>query len=754
MHEPLTRGAELTAEPMEWSMAASVARVQERGKDTTSAHYYEGMWTDPENVLVHEQAYPQKLMGVDDRRLGLYSDVAGGAFLMCNRNTTRVPPTRVNDDYCDCELDGLDEPSTSACSGFALRVAPASEQQQQQQQQQAGAAAAAVSNPGFWCENRGVKSGFIPMSRVGDGICDCCDGSDEALAFMTAQRRAAAKLQELPPASSSSAASETGATSEWWPWHLPPPTRCEDTCGALRLQADLRLADMKNGLRKRRDLESQLEEELEGQKHRARDMIKEATKVESLAAQLRFYLAKNEGVERGKWRNELFTHWADGSVNRVCVTDPLPLRDDTNPGKKRTKPPSYLNLHAEMPDFKAAHPKAPSYSIDRMEHAWLDEKMKSVRDGATCVPAERPPRVMEKGFSAHSPSKGRILGVKLVEGPNANMTLEMYLARLKQKAKKPPSQQFITKKQYRDQTTLFSWILNHRHGGKRAAQCGLHVLGLVLSPAILVLDPLVTAVANSTYGAAFINSTMAFLGSAAAADEAVVNSDAVDDLDALDAEVAAAASAFSLDRLINWRRIGWMRYTVAATRRWLRVTAWARAVVWNTPFLMMEMAYPEASRAYHRHLLSHSSELALLRGGVRVAELETEVLHGVHRKVIEDLNFYNPDSRAGKGNAARLWFPFRRKCWEWRHPNGRTTYEFCPFQHVKMDTHRSLGKFEGFGRNDATGKEKPDLMLFGNGDPTNCPQFKPRDAKVRFICAANYTILDVVEPDTCSVSNK
>ena len=132
MHEPLTRGAELTAEPMEWSMAASVARVQERGKDTTSAHYYEGMWTDPENVLVHEQAYPQKLMGVDDRRLGLYSDVAGGAFLMCNRNTTRVPPTRVNDDYCDYELDGLDEPSTSACS-------------------QEGAELTSVPNSNGWC---------------------------------------------------------------------------------------------------------------------------------------------------------------------------------------------------------------------------------------------------------------------------------------------------------------------------------------------------------------------------------------------------------------------------------------------------------------------------------------------------------------------------------------------------------------------------------------------------------------------------
>ena len=109
-----------------------------------------------------------------------------------------------------------------------------------------------------------------------------------------------------------------------------------------------------------------------------------------------------------------------------------------------------------------------------------------------------------------------------------------------------------------------------------------------------------------------------------------------------------------------------------------------------------------------------------------MAELETEVLHGVHRKVIEDLNSPTTPTRGReKARRAALRFPFRRKCWEWRHPNGRTTYEFCPFQHVKMDTHRSLGKFEGFGRNDATGKEKPDLMLFGNGDPTNCPVQAP-----------------------------
>nr|ACO11358.1 Glucosidase 2 subunit beta precursor [Caligus rogercresseyi] len=54
---------------------------------------------------------------------------------------------KLNDDYCDCELTGFDEPSTNACP-----------------------------NGAFICLES-LKS--IPSSSVNDGICDCCDGSDE-----------------------------------------------------------------------------------------------------------------------------------------------------------------------------------------------------------------------------------------------------------------------------------------------------------------------------------------------------------------------------------------------------------------------------------------------------------------------------------------------------------------------------------------------------------------------------------------------
>ncbi len=40
--------------------------------------------------------------------------------------------------------------------------------------------AAACVNGRFWCANAGFQSATHPSSRVGDGVCDCCDGSDEA----------------------------------------------------------------------------------------------------------------------------------------------------------------------------------------------------------------------------------------------------------------------------------------------------------------------------------------------------------------------------------------------------------------------------------------------------------------------------------------------------------------------------------------------------------------------------------------------
>ncbi|ETN65183.1 hypothetical protein AND_003053 [Anopheles darlingi] len=116
----------------------------------------------------HQYAYVERignhermiLRGIRLRDLDHYTEPASvsRASFRCLQTGRELSWDRVNDDYCDCPEDGSDEPSTNACveGRFYCRF---------QKRHRTG---------------RG-RDRSIPSGWVNDGVCDCCDGSDEWL---------------------------------------------------------------------------------------------------------------------------------------------------------------------------------------------------------------------------------------------------------------------------------------------------------------------------------------------------------------------------------------------------------------------------------------------------------------------------------------------------------------------------------------------------------------------------------------------
>lgn len=100
---------------------------------------------------------------------------------LCPRLIIIIFWLQVNDDYCDCQ-DGSDEPGTAACTGMqrflcqlVLLMTPFVFYHAPIQKKPMGN----KKDGTFHCPNVGFVPKNIRSSRVNDGICDCCDASDE-----------------------------------------------------------------------------------------------------------------------------------------------------------------------------------------------------------------------------------------------------------------------------------------------------------------------------------------------------------------------------------------------------------------------------------------------------------------------------------------------------------------------------------------------------------------------------------------------
>lgn len=120
---------------------------------------FNSLFDDSRYVYVEKIANYEKriLRGIRLRDIDAYSERPGSMF-RCLHGKDEISWSRVNDDYCDCPEDGSDEPGTNACEKgrFYCRF---------QKRHQTG------------------RGGYasVPSSWVNDGVCDCCDGSDEWL---------------------------------------------------------------------------------------------------------------------------------------------------------------------------------------------------------------------------------------------------------------------------------------------------------------------------------------------------------------------------------------------------------------------------------------------------------------------------------------------------------------------------------------------------------------------------------------------
>ena len=93
-------------------------------------------------ALARAHASALQLRGVPPALVPAYSAALTAGTFACPASNKIISASQLNDEFCDCDADGADEPGTSACK-YAK----------------------------FYCTNQGYRGQFVYSSHVNDGVC-------------------------------------------------------------------------------------------------------------------------------------------------------------------------------------------------------------------------------------------------------------------------------------------------------------------------------------------------------------------------------------------------------------------------------------------------------------------------------------------------------------------------------------------------------------------------------------------------------
>lgn len=164
------------------------------------------------------------------------SAVVGGVLSLLVHMLALIPANAqsvLNDDYCD---DGSDEPLTSACSG--------------------------ASSATFTCPDDFNR--VIPLSRLHDGVCDCCDGADEVNSL----------------------------------WGVQCENNCQNTYREIRESVQVRYELVRAGLERRRTSEGQLLVQLKGDVKKYEALMADVASIKTLVRRAKMEMLRETIRER------------------------------------------------------------------------------------------------------------------------------------------------------------------------------------------------------------------------------------------------------------------------------------------------------------------------------------------------------------------------------------------------------------------------------------------------------------------------